>query len=208
MRWIGEEPGFEVVARHAHGGLAVEDVARSAPDIVVLDIEMPVMPVMDGLEALPLLLRAKPWVRVLMASTLTKRNAEISFRVLSLGALDYIPKPDSNREITTSPDFRQELIRKLKGLGRGAKPWLAGRLRAETGSAAERAQARPGAMTAAFPCRPFLPRRRGIIAIGSSTGGPQALTEMLEPLASALNRVPVLIASTCRRCSPQFLLGA
>jgi two-component system chemotaxis response regulator CheB len=73
------------VARHAHGGLAVEDVARSAPDIVVLDIEMPVMPVMDGLEALPLLLRAKPWVRVLMASTLTKRNAEISFRVLSLG---------------------------------------------------------------------------------------------------------------------------
>ncbi|MGA8688460.1 MAG: response regulator [Methyloceanibacter sp.] len=155
MRWIGEEPGLEVVARHAHRGLAVEDVARSAPDIVVLDIEMPVMPVMDGLEALPLLLRAKPWVRVLMASTLTKRNAEISFRVLSLGALDYIPKPDSNREITTSPDFRQELIRKLKGLGRGAKPWLAGRLRAETGSAAERAQARPGAMTAAFPCRPF-----------------------------------------------------
>ena len=49
-RWIEEEPGLEVVARHANGRLAVDDVARSAPDIVLLDIEMPVM---DGLEALP-----------------------------------------------------------------------------------------------------------------------------------------------------------
>jgi two-component system chemotaxis response regulator CheB len=132
-RWIGEEPGLEVVARHANGRLAVEDVARIAPDIVMLDIEMPVM---DGLEALPLLLRAKPGVRVVMASTLTKRNAEISFRALSLGALDYVPKPDSNRGITIPPEFREELIRKLKGLGRrhgrgprGDRGWKAGRLR-------------------------------------------------------------------------------
>jgi len=96
-RWIEEEPGLEVVARHANGKLAVEDVMRSVPDIVLLDIEMPVM---DGLEALPLLLRARPGMRVLMVSTLTKRNAEISFKALALGALDYVPKPDSNREIT------------------------------------------------------------------------------------------------------------
>ena len=99
----------------------------SAPDIVVLDIEMPVMPVMDGLEALPRLLRAKPGVRVLMASTLTRRNAEISFKALSLGALDYVPKPDSNRELTLSPISAQELIRKLKGLGRRREPGAAGR---------------------------------------------------------------------------------
>ena len=154
-RWIGEEPGLEVVARHANGRLAVEDVAASAPDIVVLDIEMPVM---DGLEALPRLLRAKPGVRVLMASTLTKRNAEISFKALSLGALDYVPKPDSNRELTLSPDFRQELIRKLKGLGRAARP---GRPRVWTESApaaADRAQppigGRAGSVTARSPsCR-------------------------------------------------------
>jgi two-component system chemotaxis response regulator CheB len=89
-RWIEEEPGLEVVARHANGRLAVEDVVRSAPDIVLLDIEMPVM---DGLEALPLLLRERPELRVLMVSTLTKRNAEISFKALALGALDYVPKP-------------------------------------------------------------------------------------------------------------------
>ena len=114
-RWIDEEPGLEVVSRHANGKLAVDDVARSAPDIVLLDIEMPVM---DGLEALPLLLEARPELRVLMVSTLTRRNAEISFKALALGALDYVPKPDSNREITTSLDFRREVIRKIKSLGR------------------------------------------------------------------------------------------
>jgi two-component system, chemotaxis family, protein-glutamate methylesterase/glutaminase len=60
-----EELGLEVVGCHAHGKLAVEDVTRSASDIVLLDIEMPVM---DGLEALPLLLEARPELRVLMVS--------------------------------------------------------------------------------------------------------------------------------------------
>ena len=89
-RWIEEEAGLEVVARHANGRLAVEDIVRSAPDIVLLDIEMPVM---DGLEALPLLLEARRETRVLMVSTLTRRNAEISLKALSLGALDYVPEP-------------------------------------------------------------------------------------------------------------------
>ena len=56
-RWLNEETGIEVVGRHANGKLAVADVARSAPDIILLDVEMPVM---DGLEALPLLLKARP----------------------------------------------------------------------------------------------------------------------------------------------------
>ncbi len=119
-RWIDEEPGLSAVARHANGRLAVDDVAASDPDIILLDIEMPVM---DGLTALPLLLRAKPGVKVLVVSTLTQRNAEISFKALSLGALDYIPKPGSNRDITLLPDFRSEVIRKIKALGgvRGAE---------------------------------------------------------------------------------------
>ena len=74
-RWIDEDPALAVVASHRNGKLAVEDVARSNPDVVVLDVEMPEM---DGITALPLLLKAKPGLVVVMASTLTRRNAEIS----------------------------------------------------------------------------------------------------------------------------------
>ena len=59
---------------------------------MVLDIEMPVM---DGMTALPLLLRADPGLRVIMASTLTTRGADIAMRALRLGAADYVPKPTS-----------------------------------------------------------------------------------------------------------------
>lgn len=118
-RWLEEEPGLEVVARHANGRLAVDDVRRSAPDVVLLDIEMPVM---DGMEALPLLLDARPEVQVLVISTVTKRNAEISFKALARGALDYVPKPETNREITTLPDFRDEVIRKVRALARAHRP--------------------------------------------------------------------------------------
>jgi two-component system chemotaxis response regulator CheB len=188
-RWIEEEPGIEVVARHANGRLAAEDVARSAPDLVLLDIEMPVM---DGLEALPLILRARPEVRVLMVSTLTKRNAEISFKALSLGALDYLPKPDTNREITISPDFHHEVIRKIKALGRARPPKLArsAEARARVGDEA----LAETATRAAFRKRPFSMVPPRVIAIGASTGGPQALTSLLGALSPSLARVPVLVA--------------
>jgi two-component system chemotaxis response regulator CheB len=182
-RWIDEEPGLEVVARHANGRMAVEDVAKSAPDIVLLDIEMPVM---DGLEALPLLLKALPDLRVLMVSTLTRRNAEISFKALALGALDYVPKPDTNREITTSLDFRQEVIRKIKLLGRVRTPHTALR-----DAPAETA---PAERKLAFKQRPFSLVPPRIIAIGSSTGGPQALTILLGGASPSLSRVPVVVA--------------
>src|SRR3972149_1088174 len=187
-RWIEEESGLEVVARHANGRLAVEDVAQSAPDIVLLDIEMPVM---DGLEALPLLLHERPELRVLMVSTLTRRNAEISFKALALGALDYVPKPDSNREITTSLDFRREVLRKIKSLGR-VRTW-----RAPVSDGVVAGDAALGEIRTrpiAFRQRPFslIPPR--VIAIGSSTGGPQALASLLGAASPALSRVPLLVA--------------
>ncbi len=178
--WVEAEPGLELVARHPHGRLAVESIAASAPDIVILDIEMPVM---DGLEALPLLLKARPGVRVLMASTLTRRNAEISFRALSLGAIDYVPKPGSNRDLTLSTDFRAELIRKLKGLGRRGRA---------TGTATAAFTGDP--IATGVKLRPFSLVPPRILAIGSSTGGPQALAAMLPPLSGALHRIPVVIA--------------
>ncbi|HEX7533109.1 MAG TPA: chemotaxis response regulator protein-glutamate methylesterase [Methyloceanibacter sp.] len=188
-RWIEEEPGMEVVARHPNGKLAVADVARSAPDLVLLDIEMPVM---DGLEALPLLLKARPGVRVLMVSTLTKRNAEISFKALALGALDYLPKPDSNSSLTLSLDFRGEVIRKIRALGPVRSP----RAALDEAERAVANEARPAAGYAqrAFKLRPFSLVPPRVIAIGSSTGGPQALASVLGALAPSLSRVPVLIA--------------
>jgi two-component system chemotaxis response regulator CheB len=185
-RWIEEEPGLEVVARHANGKLAVEDVERSAPDIVLLDIEMPVM---DGLEALPLLLEARPDLRALMVSTLTRRNAEISFKALALGALDYVPKPDTNREITTSLDFRREVIRKIKSLGRVHLPRPVAAEGAEAPDEGE-----TGARRLAFRQRPFSLVPPRVVAIGSSTGGPEVLASMLGVASPSLSRVPVVIA--------------
>ncbi len=100
--------------RSPTGRQAVNAVRAVRPDVVVLDIEMPVM---DGMTALPLLLRADAGVRVIMASTLTTRGADIALRALRLGAADYVPKPSSIG--TVSDDgFRRELLEKVKGLAR------------------------------------------------------------------------------------------
>ena len=99
-RWIDEEPGLEVVARHANGRLAVDDVAASDPDIVLLDIEMPVM---DGLEALPRLLRAKPAVRVLVVSTLTSATPRSASRPCRSGRSTTCRSPAPIASITLSP---------------------------------------------------------------------------------------------------------
>jgi len=186
-RWVNEEPGLKVVARHANGKLAVEDVVRSAPDIVLLDIEMPVM---DGLEALPLLLRARSGLRVLMVSTLTQRNAEISFKALALGAIDYLPKPDTNREITIEPDFRREVIEKIKVLG----PLSLRRKGAEVPDFGTAAKLEGGEKGSAFRQRAFSLVPPRVIAIGSSTGGPQALGSLLGALSPSLSRLAVLVA--------------
>src|SRR3569623_1373983 len=92
-RWIEAETD-KVVAASCRTGLdAVNQIERINPDAMILDIEMPDM---DGITALPLLLAKKRDLVVIMASTLTLRNAEISLKALSLGASDYIPKPESN----------------------------------------------------------------------------------------------------------------
>src|SRR5882757_4567622 len=113
-RWVDEEPGLKIVASLRSGREAVDQLLRHNPDVVVLDIEMPDL---DGLSALPLLLEKKRDLIVIMASTLTRRNAEVSLKALSLGAADYIPKPETNREVTTSSTFRRDLIEKVRQLG-------------------------------------------------------------------------------------------
>ncbi len=87
-RWIGAEPDMVVAASLRTGLEAVQQLDRIKPDVAVLDIEMPEL---DGISALPQLLAKKRDLIIIMASTLTRRNAEISFKALALGASDYIP---------------------------------------------------------------------------------------------------------------------
>ena len=121
-RWIDAEAGLQIVGSMRSGREAIEQLERINPDVVILDVDMPDT---DGITALPRLLEKKRDLVVIMASTLTRRNAEISLRALSLGAADYIPKPETTREITTSAAFRRELIDKIKALGsRRKRPLL------------------------------------------------------------------------------------
>lgn len=198
-RWLDEEPGVAVVASHRNGRLAVDDVLRSNPDVVILDIEMPDM---DGLTALPLLIGKKRNLVVVVASTLTRRNAEISLKALSLGAADYIPKPESNSGVTTSTDFRRELVDKVLNLGQRAKsrglPGHAPAARPAQRSAPGAAQpAAAGALRASRPAtftvRPYASVKPRILTIGSSTGGPQALNTLFSEIGSAIGQVPVVL---------------
>src|SRR5262245_8687377 len=118
-RWIEAEPGLEVVAALRSGREAIAHIEHAKPDVLILDVDMPDM---DGITALPRLLAAKPDLVVIMASTSTRRNAEISLRALSLGAADYIPKPETTREVTTSESFRRDLVDKIRALGSRRKP--------------------------------------------------------------------------------------
>src|SRR5580700_3100096 len=117
-RWLSAEPDMVVAASLRTGLDAVNQIERINPDVAVLDIEMPEL---DGISALPQLLAKKRNLIVIMASTLTRRNAEISFKALSLGASDYIPKPESTREATAAETFRHDLVQKIRHLGAKAR---------------------------------------------------------------------------------------
>ncbi len=192
-RWLKETPGVEVVRACRNGKVAVEQLGDVDPDIVILDIEMPEM---DGMTALPKLLAKKPGLKVIMASTLTKRNAGISLKALSLGAIDYIPKPEGNRGVTTSEDFRRDIIAKVTEIGRSKPRRIAARPAA--GKIAAKATARPGAISlheadASVSLVPFSSVAPRILAIGSSTGGPQALTGLITAIAPVLGSIPTVI---------------
>ena len=198
-RWIDAEPDMMIAASARSGREALDRIEATDPDVVLLDVDMPEL---DGITALPLLLRKQRDLVVIMVSTLTRRSAELSLRALSLGATDYIPKPETTYEAMTSAAFRRELIDKVRNLGRkrviarepapplvpdepaSAKPATQHRV-------AERAPRRPERVQIAL--RPFSSALPRALLIGSSTGGPQALSTVIEKLPAAIDRAPVLI---------------
>lgn len=190
-RWIDAEDDLSVVASLRTGREALNQLERADPDVVVLDIEMPDL---DGLAALPLLLAKKRDLVVIMASTLTRRNAEISFKALALGASDYIPKPESNRELLGADVFRHDLVQKIRHLvprhrvPKHSSPPIApresrdGTLKPALYGAREKITIRPLSR--------IVPK---VLLVGSSTGGPQALMKLVSGIGPVIDRVPVLI---------------
>ena len=145
---------------------------------------------------------------VLMVSTLTRRNAEISLHALSLGAADYVPKPEGDRELMSSNSFRRELIDKIRVLGSRRKHGFALR-QAASATAGNGSQAVHGALDEAcieapgmaagardpgsIVLRPFPSRAPRVLLIGASTGGPPALNAILGAIGKVIDHAPVLI---------------
>src|SRR6478752_2694430 len=203
-RWIGAEHDMEVAASLRTGLEAVNQIERINPDVAVLDIEMPEL---DGISALPQLLAKKRDLVIIMSSTLTRRNAEISFKALSLGAADYIPKPESTREASAADIFHHDLIQKIRHLGARVRrksavaspplapaspaPAVRGPLVARPAAAAPAVHA--PSSSSPLSTRPFSTQAPKVLLIGSSTGGPQALMALVAELGPVIDRVPVLI---------------
>ena len=189
-RWIASEPDMVVAASLRTGLDAVNQLDRVNPDVAVLDIEMPEL---DGISALPQLLAKKRNLIVIMASTLTRRNAEISFKALSLGASDYIPKPESTRETSAADIFHHDLIQKIRSLGAKVRRTAP----AVSSSALDRPReslARPAPVAQTHLMRrAFSTQAPRALVIGSSTGGPQALMALVTEIGAVIDRFPVLI---------------
>src|SRR5438128_2465391 len=188
-RWIDAEPDMKVAASLRTGLDAVNQLERINPDVAVLDIEMPEL---DGISALPRLLAKKRDLIIIMASTLTRRNAEISFKALSLGASDYIPKPESTREVAAADIFHHDLIQKIRHLGAKIRRTQVTSPPLAPGLGRPQPQAKPA------PVAPLVRRQFGLTApralvIGSSTGGPQALMSLVTAIGPVIDRFPVLI---------------
>lgn len=226
-RILEQQPDVKVVSSVSDGQMAVNALRRYEIDVIILDIEMPRM---DGLTALPLLLDARPDVQVIVASTLTERNAEISIKALESGAADYLTKPTSAHGLGSMEAFSHQLVEKVIALGYAhrdhPRPATVDRPRRLSPTPDYKPSARPSertyvpsvsasrpkvrvierparqepATTQLFTRQPpkeivlrvAAKTRPDIIAIASSTGGPQALFQVLRDIGPGVG-VPIVI---------------
>lgn len=174
-RFLENDPDIRVTAAVPNGQAALQELDDAAPDVVILDLEMPVM---DGMTALPLLLAAKPTLPIIVTSTKTRDNAALALKCLALGAIDCLGKPNVH-DLAEGSAFRDDLIQRVKVLGR---------LRGKTALPAPffSQGVPPKVVKAGVP--PDVP---GALAVCASTGGPLALLKVLAGLAPL--SVPVFI---------------
>lgn len=164
------DPALEVVGTAVNGLDALEKVTELQPDVVTLDIEMPLL---DGLGALAKIRADHPRLPVIMFSTLTERGARQTLEALALGASDYVTKPSNTGSVGESIQaVRDQIVPRIKA--------LAGARRVVGTSPAPVLRRGPARDTA------------DLLVIGCSTGGPDALTQVLSELPAHLS-VPVLV---------------
>jgi two-component system, chemotaxis family, protein-glutamate methylesterase/glutaminase len=171
---LSGDPALEVVGTAGDGRIALAKISLLKPDLITLDVEMPVM---DGLETLVEIRKLYPKLPVIMFSTLTERGAAATLDALALGASDYATKPSNTGSPAAAIErIRTELVRKIKAL---------------CGVAPLKLIPLPG-FRPAVKVRLRTDARIEIVAIGTSTGGPNALTAVLPQLPADFP-VPIVI---------------
>lgn len=166
-------PDVEISGTAMHGEAALNQLQRQPADIVVLDIEMPVM---DGLTALPRILRAFPQTRVIVASSSTYEGAETTVKALALGAAGCIAKPSKASVTDSIQHVAAELLPLVQAL------------RLPKAASPEQKPREPAACVSAGRGR----SRPDVVVIGTSTGGPNALSKLLAAIPAEFD-LPILI---------------
>jgi len=168
---LAADADIEVVGTAANGRLALARLAQLAPDLVTLDIEMPVL---DGLQTLVELRKSHPRLPVIMFSTLTERAASATLDALARGASDYVTKPANVGSVTLAQErIRDELIPRIKALcGHRLSPRVT----------PLRAPAPPAGPSRAVVADGPVPVRADVLVVGVSTGGPNALAAIIPQL--------------------------
>jgi two-component system chemotaxis response regulator CheB len=192
---LAADPQIEVVGAAANGRIALQKITQLTPDLITLDVEMPEM---DGLTTIQEIRKTWSTLPVIMFSTLTERGGQATLEALARGATDYVTKPANVGSVTVAQQrIREDLIPKIKALcatvlasAPGGAAASTSRTTTNTAAPAARITGLTGDYAlAAAPLSPLAPR---IVAIGSSTGGPNALIDVI-PKLPALFPVPVVI---------------
>ena len=181
---LAADPSIEVVGEAGNGRIALQKIAQVNPDLVTLDIEMPEM---NGLETLKEIRKTYPRLPVIMFSALTERGAADTLEALHNGASDYVTKPASaGGKALAQQRIREDLIPKIKSLCRIGEPPA---VRAPQRETVAPPPARPVALARPSDFQTHI----DIVAIGLSTGGPNALAEIVSKLPADFPAPIVLV---------------
>lgn len=186
-RILESDPSIEIVGSVSNGEMGITIAERKKPDVLILDVEMPIM---DGLTALPQILKASPKTKVIMCSTLTEKGANVTLKAMSLGAVESIVKPSSAQDTGEGSAFRANILALVKSLAPVHPSQILTTSASSTNAARTFAAPKPKTVVltdnkTAFTGKP------SILAIGSSTGGPNALFTVLKGLKGI--DIPIVI---------------